>query len=45
MAEIRKGTDSMGEVDVSADKLWGAFSEFADIIRTEVYFCDVGKVQ
>src|SRR6266849_6456131 len=24
MAEIRKETDSLGEVDVSADKLWGA---------------------
>ena len=24
MAEIRKETDSMGEVDVPADKLWGA---------------------
>ncbi len=24
MAEIRKETDSLGEVNVSADKLWGA---------------------
>jgi fumarate hydratase class II len=24
MTEIRKETDSLGEVDVPADKLWGA---------------------
>ncbi len=39
MTDIRKETDSLGEVDVAADKLWGAQTQRSLSSRASIKTC------